>query len=558
MKKIERIPVLAAFILALVFLSGTPVFAGARGQQAGEAAAVPAGKETLVIGLQGSSFVTDYENNYLTQYIEKLHNIDLDFYLLPNDGNEARTKISLMVASNDLSDVICGGGLSAEQILDYGVKGAFIPLNRYYNDPVKAPNFAKINPEDKTLILNAITSADGNIYSFPRFEPEIWNLTPHRIYVNRTWIDKLGLKVPVTTDELRSVLLAFRDGDPNGNGRKDEIGAYGYFGGTYGENLVSALINSFIFYNHVDLALDGTGAKVIAPFTEPNFRKALVYLNTLYRDGVLAASTFTDDSQQFRATLNSDPPVVGLTSAGSGGNWPNQNTNKNFLELEFVPPFTGPDGIKYTPYTDYVPQQMAYITSKSKNPDLAFKVMESFLDIDLALIARLGEEGVDWTRDPEILSRDFVSSFVELGVYPRIFRGTLSTMWSEPSNKNWHNINPRYVTWEIANGNGTLKTQFDPSISSSYAGVYNYQWYVPAHPKFVLPQLKYTVEETSKISESIANVKEFVKQGIAEFSTGIKDINSDTAWNTYVRELNNMGLQGWISAAQASYNRIRR
>lgn len=41
--------------------------------------------------------------------------------------------------------------------------------------------------------------------------------------INKEWLDKLGLEVPTTIDEMEEVMIAFRDGDPNGNGIQDEI-----------------------------------------------------------------------------------------------------------------------------------------------------------------------------------------------------------------------------------------------------------------------------------------------------------------------------------------------
>jgi hypothetical protein len=35
----------------------------------------------------------------------------------------------------------------------------------------------------------------------------------------------------------------------------------------------------------------------------------------------------------------------------------------------------------------------------------AFKLLESFYDKEVALISRWGEEGVDWTKDPAVLSK---------------------------------------------------------------------------------------------------------------------------------------------------------
>ncbi|MDR3146632.1 MAG: extracellular solute-binding protein, partial [Treponema sp.] len=374
-------------VIGVLLITGS-AFAG--GRQGGSSAGATGATPSLYLGIQTNTFVSDYKNNYLTRYLENLHKITFDFYQLPADSQEARTKISLMVASDDLTDVLLTDALTREQILDYGSKGAFISLNRYLNDPAKAPHFAKIPEPDKSGIITTGTMADGNIYSLPRWEAEPWNMTPHRYYINKAWLDKLGLKVPVTTDELRNVLIAFRDRDPNGNGRKDEIGITGWFGGGYGENVIAALLNSFIFYNQGNLSLDASGNTVTVPFTDPAFRKGLQYLNQLFKDGVLSASTFTDNQQQFRATLNATPPVVGLTSAGSFSNWSNYNTNPNFIEMDMVAPFTGPDGVSWTPYTPYVPTQSGFITSKCKDVDLAFKFLETFFDPAVSTTARYG------------------------------------------------------------------------------------------------------------------------------------------------------------------------
>jgi putative aldouronate transport system substrate-binding protein len=95
----------------------------------------------------------------------------------------------------------------------------------------------------------------------------------------------------------------------------------GQYTGGYGENVIAALINAFIFYNKGDLSLDSAGNKVIAPFTEPAFRQALIYLNDLYKEGVLDPGIFTNNQQQFRSTINAEPMTVGFLSFGSGSNF---------------------------------------------------------------------------------------------------------------------------------------------------------------------------------------------------------------------------------------------
>jgi putative aldouronate transport system substrate-binding protein len=548
---------------AFLFITAAGMIFATGGSQARGGGGVAPGKQVLTIGMEANSFVTDYENNYLTQYLEKLHDIDIQFYMLPESPQEIRTKLALMVSSNDLPDVIITDDLSQEIIFDYGSKGAFIALDKYLSSSSTAPYFYQIPEEDRKAYQQYITSADGHIYHLARYEPETWNLTPNRQYINKAWIDKLGLKIPATTEELRQVLIAFRDRDPNGNGRKDEIGITGWFRGTYGENPICALINSFVFYTQSSsspgLTLDSTGQKVTAPFVDPEFRKALQYLNTLYKDGVLSASVFTNDQQQYRAELNNNPAIVGLTTSGSLSNWPQASVDKNanFAELAMVPPFKGPGGVGYSAYTGFVPSSTTYITSLCKNPDLAFKVLDSMLEHTISIIQRFGEEGVDWTRKPEDLAKD-TNAYVQLGIYPSLSIIELTDIWNAPSNKFWHNQGPRYASMQQGNTRGSLQAPYNPASAAAMVNGYNYQYNLNAHPQHILPSpLKYNSFEAEKISEPLVNVSDYVFQSIAEFVTGARDIGNDTQWNNYLRDLNNMGLQTWLSTAQAAYDRVK-
>ena len=125
-------------------------------------------RETLKLALTQSSMVTDYENNYFTKYLEDKLNINIEFYMLPADSAEARTKVNLMATSNeDLPDVmITDNFLTNEMILQLGDSGFFTPLNDYLNDPEIMPNFNAIPDDDREAILKATTQADGNIYGF--------------------------------------------------------------------------------------------------------------------------------------------------------------------------------------------------------------------------------------------------------------------------------------------------------------------------------------------------------------------------------------------------------
>ena len=540
-----------AFIMMIMILLAGLLFAS--GQQGGTQAA--GGPPTVVVAMQTNVNVTDYYNNYQTKYMENMNNVKLEFFMLPNATADARSRVALLVSSNDLPDVL-QMGLPNETILEYGMGGAFIDQTSYVMDRNKSPHFWAIPDVDRNEMLMHMKSADGKIYTQLMWQPESWNLTPHRQYINKAWLDKLGLKIPATTEELRTVLTAFKTRDPNGNGRQDEIGVYGWYAGTYGENIIAALISSFTFYFKDAFILNETGTTVIAPFVQPGFRQALQYLAGLRRDGLLEPSMFTNNQQEFRATLATSPSTVGFTSAGSVSNWPDADRNANFLELAMIPPLKGPDGIAYTPYNGFIPGAVGMIAGRSKIPDIAWKYLESFYDHDVSIISRFGQEGVDWTRDPAVLKSQ-TNAYVSAGLYPGINVVETSLIWGMPTNQFWQNPGPRYASEELGNTRGSTTRPFVPDSAVAILDAYNYQWYVPNHPQYILPSLKFTLQEAQKISVTITTVQDYVNQSIAEFIVGARDINNDTAWNAYLRELDNMKMQDWLAASQAAFERTK-
>lgn len=64
---------------------------------------------------------------------------------------------------------------------------------------------------------------DGKIYSFPYWGGAPWFGIYRMGVVNTDWLKAVDMEIPTSLEELKEVLIAFRDEDPNGNGKKDEI-----------------------------------------------------------------------------------------------------------------------------------------------------------------------------------------------------------------------------------------------------------------------------------------------------------------------------------------------
>lgn len=350
---------------------------------------------------------------------------------------------------------------------------------------------------------------------------------------------------------MKNVLIEFRDKDPNGNGKQDEIGVYGYQSGAFGENVLASLMNSFIFWNggtqNGGLSVSADGSTVIAPFATEEWKNGLLYLKDLYDENLLSAGVFTDDTTIFKATLNESDNVVGLASAGSLSNWPEAKTNKNYLEMELIKPLKGPDGIAYTPFNVDSPRQEGFIYAGSDKLDLAIKFIDDFYSYDTTLFVFNSAEDEYYTTDPEECKKSSEAYGHEIKY---ILTGDF---WGSPSNATWRTIGPSYYPVSMQDSVGSRAEDAPAADDPTYLNPKQEEWYYPAHPENTLPIIHYNEEEAESIQEALTNIPAFVNQAMAEFITGTRDIT--TGWESYLDELDSMGLQTWIDNAQAAYER---
>lgn len=559
----------AAVTMAAVMAAGTLTGCGGtatEGNQEQPAASASVGtvqsdsgeeRQTLTVGVSQNSNVEDYESNYLTQLIEQECNVNLEFVYLPSAVDDAKSKFAIMASSNTkLPDVLAvsNSNFTDLEIADYGSKGVFIPLNDYLANPENAVYFSQIAQEEREKMLAAATSPDGNVYCLVQNTPEDWNMTPFRFWINRTWLDALNLDTPATTEEFYNVMKEFVTKDPNGNGVADEIGITGCTDG-WGCNSVYYLMNSFVFYNgnqsNGGLALDESGSLVTAPFASDGWREGLEYMNMLCNEGILSPAMFTQDATQFTGVLSNTPQITGSCAAGGFGYWSGAQENENFQDMELLAPLTGPDGLAYAAYNEYTPTPAWLITKDCENPELAFKVGDFFYRNDVSLTVRYGEEDVDWTTD-EAVCRGYKGLYEELWDIPCSLV-QMNMVWSTVQNKHWYNVGPRYTSLDSYRGiNSDQKVGEEGVDYTSLTRQQSAEYYMNAHPDKVLSTLKYTKEEAQSIAEIQENVLTYVKQSMAEFITGNRSLSE---WDNYLKELDSMGLQDWLTVAQTAYER---
>jgi putative aldouronate transport system substrate-binding protein len=188
-------------------------------------------------------FVQNVEENELTKEYEQKTNVKVKWEMVAQKSIKERLNLALSTG-DVLPDVFLNMKLNNQQVVSYGIEqGLLIDLKPYIEK--YAPNLKAMFEYDP-MIEKIITAPDGGIYTLPQVEETYHVKAPQKAWIYKPWLDKLGLEVPQTTEELRVVLEAFATKDPNGNKKADEIPMTGATTG-WSTSIVDFIMNGFIY-----------------------------------------------------------------------------------------------------------------------------------------------------------------------------------------------------------------------------------------------------------------------------------------------------------------------
>lgn len=171
---------------------------------------------TLTILLQSHNNVIDFNTNECTLWYEEKTGVDLEFTEVPDIGQV----IHLMLSSGDYPDIIIPY-FQPYDFVNYGTnQGIFLPINPYMEK--YGENINRILKEFPYVAAD-VTAPDGNIYGMPEINEVYHGRLPVKGWVNSSWLRALDMDPPVTTEDFYNMLNAFKEMDPNGNNKADEI-----------------------------------------------------------------------------------------------------------------------------------------------------------------------------------------------------------------------------------------------------------------------------------------------------------------------------------------------
>lgn len=215
-----------------------------------------------------------YEDNRWTQWIKEQSGIDVTF--VPIARSQSFAKLNAMLAAGNAPDIF--GEYSVDYVGQLAQQGAILPLDDLINNECTAyKEYIEQNDQLKKYV-----TFGGQTYAFTSQRAGS-NIINHSIWIRQDWLDKLGLSMPTTDQELLEVMRAFKTQDPNGNGEADEIPMAMIW-----SQVVEAM------YGAMDQwYLNDEGVLEFNQLTENNV-EALRFMKTCYDEGLMFQEFATD------------------------------------------------------------------------------------------------------------------------------------------------------------------------------------------------------------------------------------------------------------------------
>ncbi|TBL74566.1 extracellular solute-binding protein [Paenibacillus thalictri] len=480
---------------------------------------------TLTMMSAKNALHAEWKDMKVLQEYEKKTNIKIQWNSAPDNGFIERRNIAL--ASGDLPDAFYRGQLTTMDMVNYGTQGILIPLNDLIEK--YAPNLKAVfqkYPEVK----KSITAPDGKIYALPQV---IDHVSPRatKMFINKKWLDKLGLPMPQTTDELYTTFKAFKEKDPNGNGKADEVpwsgdksefklwlglrGAWGL--GNGGNN------------DKIDFGPDG---KLRVYVMDPRYKELLEFMAKMYKDGLIDKEVFAQDPPQLYA--KGFAQTVGSASGNNIGFIVGPNYVDDYVG---VPALKGPHGDQlFSPVSPNILSQGTFaITSKNKYPEATMRWVDFFYSEEGAKFLRMGIEGETYKTNP-----DGSVQYTDLIV-------------KNPNGLSLDQAIGQYTTWPGGGVPLYIVEKIDKSGNMYPTAVDATKLVEPYMPKKLLPQLLFTKEEQDQINVLGTDISTYINEMRVKFVTGAAPFSE---WDNYVSTLKKMNVDKWLSLNQTAYDRF--
>ncbi|MFC4324315.1 ABC transporter substrate-binding protein [Litchfieldia salsa] len=462
----------------------------------------------------------NYSEMEIFKSLQDMTNVEIEWNNIPDQGYEE--KKNLMLASGDLPDAFYSAKFTDLDIVKYGENGTLVPLEDLIDQ--YAPNIKALF-EKRPELKSMVTAPDGHIYTLPRAEEAGLGAVPNFTSINKAWLDKLGLEMPTTMDELHDVLVAFKEQDPNGNGKQDEIPLgfmFNFWTGNFGD-----MFAAFNMPDNIDHRIVRNG-QVIYTAVQPEYKEAIDYFHQWVKEGLIDPEAFTQDVSQYFAKGKSE-------RYGSYIWWESQEVVGAELADDYVllSPVEGPNGhtiVGRSNYSDYSRAEFA-ITSANEHPEVTMRWVDQLYAPKMSAQINWGPIGTIFEEENGMLKikeqpEDVVMGELRQKVAPN---GPLAVL-----KEDFENV-----------------VEMEPRAKQRLADLH--EVYGPYLEEENYPQIFFSPEELEEINQLEVDIKEFVNQRKAYW---MMEGGVNKEWDSYVDTLEQMGLNRLMEIYQNGLDRF--
>ena len=443
------------------------------------------------------------------------------------DWKERKEKIA---AGENLPDVLFKAELTTQEIRKMYRDGILINLCEY-NLEKNAPHLWALL-EEKPEWKAAITLENGAIPALPSFNPLQDN---DYMWINTRWLNAIRMEMPGTAEELKTVLRKFRDEDPNGNGKADEV------------PLTFLSMWELRFLAHAfgiidnDYYVSVQDGKVVSSLTSEENRAFLTWLHELWEEKLLDQKGFnnTDSLRKIRDTEPGKNPYGMIMSSSP----------LTVVPAELLPSYSILMPLQYNGQQIYrdltgdVIRGTFAITSACEDPETMLRWVDYLYTEEGALLAEYGLEGEEyswnergyweWNRGKESIATSiFPDKVIDSG------NQTTRLILNEYS-MSIGNAVPGIVPVDF-------QTKYDTDgIRQIVTAMNEFRTYC----QLSFPYVMLTEEDAAALAKIQSGLMYYAEETMACFVTGDLELN-DENWRIFCDTIHDKGLDDAIAIWQ--------
>ena len=332
---------------------------------------------------------SDPNNRTIFKRLEEATNVHVEWRTIQSD--QWGDKITLeMSNAKTLPELVFNAGFGDTDLQKYAKQGAIIALEDYIDSCM--PNLQKVfeqAPEYRVMC----TDENGHIWALPWIEQLGYEKTAIQTvgssmpFINKGWLDFLGLEVPTTVDDFEAALIAFRD-------NADKLAAeFGIEGSIIPMSFIMNDQDPYLLINgfgegvgDVDIGRHiavNSDKQVICSATLEGFKKGTEWMHKLYEEGLIDPEAFTQEWSTYVAKGKSGR--YGVCFSWDVANIAQVSMDDLIAGKSWVPlPALTADVRNITPqngsYTSGFDRGRCVVTALCKNPELVCSWLDLMYD----------------------------------------------------------------------------------------------------------------------------------------------------------------------------------